>query len=206
MAPPSEKQLSFLEHLAWKAQRTVPEGARQSRVACSQLIDELNAVQVPLPYTMAPNSGMGQWDATQPSAHGIGPPTQRQLAFADELARQRGMMVPEGARRSFQECKQFIEDSKAIMPPSVRQLGLAQDLALQAGRTLPEGARRSSSVCSQFIDEMLAMVPPSEKQLRLAEDLAWKAQRTVPEGAHRSRQRSPRLQWHKGHIGNRPHC
>jgi hypothetical protein len=94
----------------------LPQGARVSADMCRRFIDVLKAAQwgerfkaeprVQMPGSARPNMG----------SHGQlvdGPPTQKQLAYAEALASEARKEVPQSVRRSFRQCSMFIDDVKA---------------------------------------------------------------------------------------------
>ncbi|CAK0861258.1 unnamed protein product [Prorocentrum cordatum] len=113
--------------------------------------------QVPSPHAVAAHQGLGHWGDSRPNApREDGPPSQKQLALAEELAWQAGRAVPEDARRSQQECARVIDQLEGMVPPSQNQLAFAEELARQAGRAMPEDAFRSKQECRKFITELEA--------------------------------------------------
>ena len=132
-------------------------------------------------------------------------PTQKQLRFAETLAGQRGMQVPEDAMASKQACSAFIErmiesskgalnaapadgrediaSSQEARAPTEKQLQYARRLAGDLGLALPADAVTSMRACGEFIDK----VPPSHKQLEFAKTLAGRQHIEVPADALRYR-------------------
>lgn len=83
------------------------------------------------------------------------PPSEKQLGFAETLAKQTGTEVPAGARASVKELSAWIDKVKKSAPPrppSEKQLGFAQKLAEENGIDLPEDVSSDMAACSKFID------------------------------------------------------
>lgn len=80
------------------------------------------------------------------------PPTQRQIAYAKDLAARCGIEVSKDALASFKGCSDFIDRYQAIAPPSDRQLQFARQVA---GNTpVPDEVLKSTKACSEWIEKM----------------------------------------------------
>lgn len=80
------------------------------------------------------------------------PPTERQVAFAKELASRCNTVVPAEALVSFRACSEFIERSKELAPPSEQQVQYARRLA--GNIPIPEEALVSTKACSEWIEKI----------------------------------------------------
>ena len=99
------------------------------------------------------------------------PPTEKQLHFAQLLAQERGIRVPDSALQSKQACSAFIEESQtrtADGRPTDKQLNYARRLADEFRLELPAEALSSRRACSAFIDS----APPSPRQVQFARAIA----------------------------------
>jgi len=209
----------------------VGPSARDSHQACSDFIEQHQDAF----YRMGSSPETGAW--MHPSVQGYGPyteqqmptwtPTDKQLAFADTIARSLGIEVGPSARHSRQACSDFIEqhqgafyrmdsspETGAWMPMSARpsawssgqttertptpnQIDFAENLAASMGVALPLGARVSADMCSTFISD-----------LKAAQDLLkkWKReQRLTPEvGAQAPTYARPSMGGHDQLADNPP--
>jgi len=96
----------------------LPQGARVSADMCSRFIDILKAAQWGERFTPEPRVQMPGSARPSMGSHGQlvdGPPTQKQLAYAETLASKARREVPQSVRRSFRQCGMFIDDVKATL-------------------------------------------------------------------------------------------
>ena len=110
-------------------------------------------------------------------------PSEKQLAYAEALAEQVGVDVPEDVRADKIACSEFIDQQLRRLPPSDKQLAYAEALAEKFGADVPEDVRTSKIACSEFIDQQKQREPPSEKQLAFVKELAQQAQIDPPDRA-----------------------
>ena len=110
-------------------------------------------------------------------------PSEKQLAYAEALAEQVGVDVPEDVRADKIACSEFIDQQLRRLPPSEKQLAYAEALAEKMGADVPEDVRTSKIACSEFIDQQKQREPPSDKQLAFVKELAQQAQIDPPDHA-----------------------
>lgn len=91
------------------------------------------------------------------NADGTYPPSERQLAMAEEAASRAGIELPADARSDSKACSAFIDRmmKEAPRPPSEKQLSYARKLAEDKGVSIPAEVEMSMSACSAFIDKMM---------------------------------------------------
>lgn len=82
--------------------------------------------------------------------NGTLPATDRQVAFAKELAARCSIAVPREVHASSKAASDFIDRCQLIAPPSERQLQRAQQVA--GNKPIPEEALRSTKGCSDWIE------------------------------------------------------
>ena len=80
-------------------------------------------------------------------------PTDKQMAYAQRLALESGMQMPEDAALSSRSCSAFIDSCLQNLPPSEKQLQYAMSIAEQQGVPLPPEAATSRASCSSFIEQ-----------------------------------------------------
>ncbi|MCW3782979.1 DNA topoisomerase [Defluviimonas salinarum] len=98
-----------------------------------------------------PNAPQGQG--------GTCPPSEKQIAFAERIARETGKEIPAEARASGRALSAWIDGvkpSSGPRPPSEKQLAFARKLAEENGARLPVAAETDGRQCSAFIDSMMA--------------------------------------------------
>ena len=110
-------------------------------------------------------------------------PSEKQLAYAEALAEQVGVDVPEDVRADKIACSEFIDQQLRRVPPTDKQLAYAEALAEKVGVDVPTDVRTSKIACSEFIDQQKQREPPSEKQLAFVKELAQQAQIDPPDHA-----------------------
>lgn len=103
--PPSDKQIAFARKLAAERQTEVPEAALKDGRACSTFIDEMLAKKpaAGMAAPAAPAGGGGGGNAK--------PPSDKQIAFAQKLAREKGLRLPEGFQQDWRICRDFIDQA-----------------------------------------------------------------------------------------------
>ncbi|WP_297813042.1 type IA DNA topoisomerase [uncultured Helicobacter sp.] len=83
-------------------------------------------------------------------------PSEKQIAYAEKLAKEQGIEIPKEIYEDSKECSALIEKlkkTKAPKPPSEKQIKLAEDLANKNNLELPKGYKDDYQVCSAFIDK-----------------------------------------------------
>lgn len=102
--PPSDKQIAFARKLAAERQTEVPETALKDSRACSTFIDEMLAKKpAPGAAPAAPAAGGGGGSAK--------PPSDKQIAFAQKLSREKNLRLPEGFQQDWRICRDFIDQA-----------------------------------------------------------------------------------------------
>lgn len=80
-------------------------------------------------------------------------PTPKMLEYARKIAAAMDRKLPDSIAESFDECKVFIDDNKAIMDiPTEKQLNFAKTIADKAGVALPEELLNDRRGLSAWID------------------------------------------------------
>jgi hypothetical protein len=128
----TEKQRRYAETVAAKRGMQVPEHALSSREACSAFIDMLLA------------SPADDAEVLETLA-----PTERQLQYARQLAKEYGMELSSEAVANRRACSEFIDR----VPPSQKQVAFAKLLAERRGVPIPPHVLTQRKACSDFIDE-----------------------------------------------------
>ena len=114
-------------------------------------------------------------------------PSEKQLAYAQALAQQTYVEVPDEAFSCRRTCSSFIEECLAAAPPTPRQLAYAQ--VLSGSVPLPANVPRSRAACSAFIEQRAPSTSaqdatggaqPSQKQLLYAAQLAGRHRLPLP--------------------------
>lgn len=82
-------------------------------------------------------------------------PSDRQIGYATELAREHGLTLPEGACDDASICSAFIDSVKAGKP-SAQQLDRAHKLAQGRRISVPQSALTRADECAAFIKAQLA--------------------------------------------------
>lgn len=90
-------------------------------------------------------------------------PSSKQIAYAESLAKRKGVKLPRGLKSDAAMCSEFIEKHKSTSggasttrnEPSAKQINFAEDLAKRNKTPLPTNYKTDRSVCSQFIDSQL---------------------------------------------------
>ena len=85
------------------------------------------------------------------------PPSEAQLNFAQSIASDLKIALPDGIEADWKICSDFINKNKdkAIRPPSDKQIKLAQDLAKDKKLELPKGYDTDLKICKAFIEKAL---------------------------------------------------
>jgi hypothetical protein len=82
-------------------------------------------------------------------------PSDRQIGYATELAREHGLTLPEGAHDDASTCSAFIDSIKAGKP-TAQQLDRARKLAQGRRISVPHSALTRADECAAFIKAQLA--------------------------------------------------
>jgi DNA topoisomerase-3 len=89
-------------------------------------------------------------------------PSPAQLAFAERLAREQGLVLPADCRTDRGAMKSWLdahapkrEGGDGPRAPSEKQLAFAEKLAKEKGKALPGDCRTDGKACSAFIDGMM---------------------------------------------------
>jgi DNA topoisomerase-1 len=112
-------------------------------------------------------------------------PSPKQIEYAERVAKERGVALPECYKTNGRICSEFIENNKSVPKASEKQIELAEKLAKEQCLSLPEGYKENIEICSKFIDKAFKTQPayrPSEKQIAFAEKLSEEKGLKLPKG------------------------
>ena len=127
---PSEGQIKFVKDLikGLPSDTVVPDTVYTDRKECSAFIEKYKSETKP---------------------------TEKQLAFAEKLAKQVGIEVPDDVRNKTSACSKFIEEHKDKVPPTEGQKSFAQKIidALPEGTKVPNDVMTNVNSCRTFIDK-----------------------------------------------------
>merc|ERR1719382_2021593 len=101
------------------------------------------------------------------NAQGLSPPTAKQIAFAESVAQNAGVEVPEGARARRDHCNDFIEGMIASRTPSKGDLRQAKFLTKRLGVELSVEALTRKDACRRWIEALEEFTPPTERMAAL---------------------------------------
>lgn len=160
-----------------------------------------------LSYTPPSVPGQGAPSFTGREVHGGGgtkPPSEKQVRFAENIAKGLGVNIPNGYDMDWRICKDFIDenlakynaflaqhpekDTRPATPPSSKQLAFACKIAQQLNIELPKGIEKDWRIAREFIDgnkEKLpprSAQPPSKKQVAFARSIAEQLGLELPSG------------------------
>ena len=110
-------------------------------------------------------------------------PSPKQIEYAERIAKEQGVALPEGYKTDGKVCSEFIEKNKTVPKASGKQIELAEKLAKEQGLSLPEGYKGNIEICSNFIDKAFKTQPaykPSDKQILFAEKLSEEKDLKLP--------------------------
>lgn len=82
-----------------------------------------------------------------------GTPTDKMLAYAEKIADELGIEMPQDAAENFDACRAFIDANADSVPPTDKQVGLAQRIASSNGARIPADVLASKRKLSAWIDE-----------------------------------------------------
>jgi hypothetical protein len=81
-------------------------------------------------------------------------PTEKMTNFARSIAARGGIELPEDVLTSFEACRRFIDENKAVaMRPTEKQLSFASAIAGRKNLSIPEEAAQDARALSRWIDE-----------------------------------------------------
>lgn len=166
------------DRLSEMAEGHLPETSRDEFVdrAVQQVRSLLAALAAAPPPDMSGDAGSGGRQArgadrgrgaaagrsgpSRTSSRSDGVPTPKMLAYADAIAKSKGLKTPPASiKGSFDACKKWIDEHGAEMAqqresgkPSQKQLELAQKIANKMGLLLPNACYSSRDECSRFLD------------------------------------------------------
>lgn len=119
------------------------------------------------------------------------PPSEKQLMYAQRLAQQLSLELPQEAQSDMSACSNFIDDALSRAKPTDRQIEFAKIIAASLQQPLPDHVLESSKAISLYIESNKMLVPqgagggamsggmgssgsgePTEKQILFAARLA----------------------------------
>lgn len=80
-------------------------------------------------------------------------PTRKMLDFAIDLARKRGVQLPEQCYHDFDACAQFLDGPSDPNTPTRRQMAYARDISRDTGVLIPSKALSNWRELSAWINE-----------------------------------------------------
>jgi DNA topoisomerase-1 len=110
-------------------------------------------------------------------------PSPKQIEYAERIAKEQGIALPDGYKTDGKICSEFIEKNKTVPKASDKQIELAEKLAKEQGLSLPNGYKENIEICSNFIDKAFKTQPaykPSDKQILFAEKLSKEKDLKLP--------------------------
>jgi len=137
---PTDKMVATARSLAERKGIKLPAGVTTDSAKCRAFLDE----------HFGPRTAGEQAERTT-----FGP-SEKQLAFAEQVAERAGVQLPEAARASARELSAWIDATLKTAPPrppSDKQIAFAEKLAEEAGLDLPAAVRADGRACSIFIDK-----------------------------------------------------
>jgi len=160
--PPTEKQVAFAQRLASEKGLQIPMEAMENSMSMSSFIE----------------SALGEGNDQQFNGGTYGdmeprPPTEKQVAFAQRLASEKGLQIPMEAMENSMSMSSFIESA-------LQQQSFSPEVSFRG-----ENNQQASSDYSRDLDStgggMGYAGAPTEKQLAFAERLASEAGVAIPE-------------------------
>ncbi|EAH5770013.1 type IA DNA topoisomerase [Campylobacter jejuni] len=85
-------------------------------------------------------------------------PSEKQIAFAEKLAKENNLELPKDYKENIKVCMNFLEKAKENakpLPASAKQIAFAEKLAKENNLELPKDYKENIKVCSSFIDEAI---------------------------------------------------
>merc|ERR1712083_666709 len=102
----------------------------------------------------------------------MGKPSQKQLDWAVQLAREAGIEVPQEVRQREDSCMEFVREWSAEEEPTQKMVDHAKKLAKDFGVQISQEALTNKHVCGCWISKLRGLKPPSSKAVALAQQLA----------------------------------
>ena len=98
-----------------------------------------------------------------PKERKIYPPSQKQIEFAQKIANDLSIALPDGYQEDLNICKEFIDknlktlNSKTLQnkAPTSKQIAFAEKLAQEKNLELPKDYKDSLETCKNFIDKAM---------------------------------------------------
>ena len=137
---PTDKMIAAARSLAERKGIKLPTGVTTDSAKCRAFLDE----------HLGPRTA-GDGGDRSPSG-----PSDKQIAFAEQVSERAGVPIPEAARASARDLSAWIDktlDKAPPRPPSDKQIAFAEKLAEEAGIDLPAAVRTDGKACSAFIDK-----------------------------------------------------
>jgi DNA topoisomerase-3 len=137
---PSAKMINLAKSVAERKGIKLPPKCTTDLMVCRKFLDE----------------NLPKRDPDAPK--GVYPPSEKQLAFANRLAEQIGVSIPEEAKTSSKVLSAWIDKAAQKAPPrppSAKQMVFARKLAEENNVDLPEQVEKDIKACSAFIDKMM---------------------------------------------------
>lgn len=85
------------------------------------------------------------------------PPTEKQIEFAEKLAKNHNLELPQGYKEDYLKCSNFIETALKNAPrkPTEKQIEFAKKLSNEKNIPLPVNYQEDYKVCEAFISKIL---------------------------------------------------
>lgn len=150
---PTPRMVDLAKRVAERKGIKLPRGVLGDGAACRAFLDE----HMPPRDPNAPGGAQG----------GAFPPSDKQLAFAEQIATAAGKKIPDDARASSRLLSEWIDKNRKAMParpPTEKQLALAERLASESGSELAEKVRTDMKACADYIDAMLSKSPRGSRR------------------------------------------
>ena len=131
---PTAAMKKLAKALAERKKIPLPKGAMSSGAICKAFLDE---------HAGGGNGGVPASER---------PPSEKQIAYAESIAKQTGKPIPESARASAAAMSRWLDGQRSKRPPSEKQIEFAKSIAARKKITIPEAALRSAPALSKWID------------------------------------------------------
>jgi len=183
ITPPTEKQIEFVQKIAAERGLTVPKEVMNSANSLSEFIDETlqlntygstpttstnkikNSDTLAASLNHDENQSYNNFDNNNNNFSNDGnddyasePPTEKQMKFAERLAKERGEIIPKEALISKTSMTSYIDEllqTTIAISPTEKQVSFAKRLSLERNVDIPEEAFKSSIIMSKFIEKAL---------------------------------------------------
>ncbi|MBZ7963304.1 type IA DNA topoisomerase [Campylobacter sp. W0049] len=86
-------------------------------------------------------------------------PSEKQIAFAEKLAKENKVELPKDYKENIKICTDFIDKAMKNakpLPSSEKQIAFAEKLAKENKVELPKDYKENAKICSQFINEIIS--------------------------------------------------